>query len=213
MIVDEPSAVMGYPGETQTPLAANHHDVCKFTGTSDPNYVSVVGALRSIAESLTASAIDGASGEDLQHLANLLGVTRPPEEDFKLGLSVRKEGTCEGLWASEELNNWLHSESSRALWVHGPPGAGKSTLCSSVIERLLQSGHHCSHFFFKYRQRNKQSAANMLLSIAYQTALQLPTFRSALVNLAKSGERLRCRPCYHLADTVLFYSCRNQNKR
>jgi WD40 repeat protein len=190
MVVDKPSAVMGYAGETQTPLAANHHDVCKFKGPGDPNYVSVTGALRSISASLTISTTVGTSREELQHLADLLGVTGPPEEDFRLGCSTRKEGTCEGFWASEELNNWLHSDSSRVLWVYGPPGAGKSTLCSFVTERLLQGGHHCSYFFFKYRQRNKQSAANMLLSIAHQTALRQPAFRSALANFAKSGERL-----------------------
>ncbi|KAL2015463.1 hypothetical protein VTK56DRAFT_5388 [Thermocarpiscus australiensis] len=187
MIVDKPTAVMGYPNETPTPLAANHHDVCKFTSKKDPNFISVVGALRSVASSILSPAVDATSKQDLQHLADLLGVSGPPEEDLSFGRSARKEGTCEGFLASEEVSSWLHSRSRRVLWVHAQPGSGKSILCSFVIERLLDAGDHCSYFFFKYRQRNKQSTSDMLRSLAYQTALQLPPFRRALVDLAKSG--------------------------
>jgi WD40 repeat protein len=190
MIVDKPTAVMGYPNETPTPLTANHHNVCKFTSTKDPNYASVIGALRSVADSLLSPIDDAASKEDLQHLADLLGVTGPPEEDLSFGRSARKQGTCEGFLASEEVDSWLHSKSRQVLWAHAQPGGGKSTLCSFVIERLLEAGDHCSYFFFKHGQRAKQSASNMVRSLAYQTALQIPAFRKALVDLAKTGVKL-----------------------
>lgn len=51
MILDKNTSVLGYPDETPTPLIATHHDVCKFKGTDDPNYTSVVGALRSVISS------------------------------------------------------------------------------------------------------------------------------------------------------------------
>ncbi|EAQ90394.1 hypothetical protein CHGG_02329 [Chaetomium globosum CBS 148.51] len=190
MVVDKPTAVMGYPNETPTPLTANHHNVCKFTGPNDPNYISVVGALRSIADSLLTPVDDVASKEDLRHLASLLGVTGPPEEDLSFGTSARKQGTCEGFLASDEVINWRNSKSRRVLWTHAQPGGGKSTLCSFVIERLLEDGHYCSYFFFKHGQRAKQSTSNMVRSLAYQTALQLPEFRKALVGLAVSGVKL-----------------------
>ncbi|KAL2193291.1 hypothetical protein P885DRAFT_45622 [Corynascus similis CBS 632.67] len=177
MIVDKPTAVMGYPNETPTPLTANHHNVCKFTSPDDPNYASVIGALRGVANSL-------------HYLADLLGVTAPPEEDLNLGRSARKEGTCEGFLKSDDVNSWLHSPSRRILWAHAQPGGGKSTLCSFVIDHLLHAGHHCSYFFFKYGQRNKQSASTMVRSLAYQTALRVAPFRKALVELAKAGLRL-----------------------
>ena len=190
MVVDKPTAVMGYPNETPTPLTANHHNVCKFTSPKDPNYTSVVGALRSIADSVLTPVDDVASKEDLRHLASLLGVTGPPEEDLNFGTSARKQGTCEGFLASDKVTNWLNSKSRRVLWTHAQPGGGKSTLCSFVIERLLEGGHCCSYFFFKHGQRAKQSTSNMVRSLAYQTALQLPEFRKALVGLAVSGVKL-----------------------
>ena len=36
MVVDKPTAIMGYPNEIQTPLTADHHNVCKFTSRRDP---------------------------------------------------------------------------------------------------------------------------------------------------------------------------------
>ncbi|KAL2143051.1 hypothetical protein VTI28DRAFT_391 [Corynascus sepedonium] len=193
MIVDKPTAVMGYPNETPTPLTANHHNVCKFTSPDDPNYASVIGALRGVANSVSSPTDDdndSPSKEDLHYLADLLGVTAPPEEDLNLGRSARKEGTCEGFLESDDVNSWLHSPSRRILWAHAQPGGGKSTLCSFVIDRLLHAGHHCSYFFFKYGQRNKQSASTMVRSLAYQTALRVAPFRKALVELAKAGLRL-----------------------
>ncbi|KAK4234432.1 hypothetical protein C8A03DRAFT_37793 [Achaetomium macrosporum] len=190
MVVDKASAVMGYPNETPMPLCADHHNVCKFTSPVDPNYSSVIGALRSVASFILSPSRDTASMQDLQQLVDLLGVTGPPEEDLSSASSMRKEGTCESFLASEEVDSWVHSKSRRVLWAHSQPGGGKSTLCSLVIERLLDAGHHCSYFFFKYGRRDKQSTSNLLRSLAYQIALQLPNFCRALVDLARSGVQL-----------------------
>ncbi len=191
MVVEKPSAVMGYPSETPAPLTANHHDVCKFASKQDPNYASVAGALRSIAEVLASPpVVDEASEEDLEHLTKMLGVTGAPEEDLDAGRAARNEGTCEGFLASKEANTWRHATSPGILWVHAGPGCGKSTVSSFVIEQLLETGHCCAYFYFKFGQRDKQSAASMILSIAYQMALQVPEFRRQLVEIAKAGTKL-----------------------
>jgi WD40 repeat protein/pimeloyl-ACP methyl ester carboxylesterase len=191
MILDKSTAVMGYPSETATPLTANHHNVCKFTSIEDPNYTSVVGALRSVAGVAAAIASPGedqtASKEDLELLMDFLGMAGLPEEEFASRRSARKQGTCEGFLKKEEVEEWLRCTSGRVLWAHAPPGAGKSTVCSFVIEHLLDAGHHCSYFFFRHGQRHKQSSSSMLRSLAYQTALRVPEFRQALVDLARSG--------------------------
>lgn len=188
MILDKSTAVMGYPGETATPLTANHHDVCKFTSTQDPNYTSVIGALRSVTASVASPVEDHmASQQEIQHLVDFLGVASAPEEEFATRRSVRKQGTCEGFLKSEVVDSWLHSECRLLLWAHAPPGSGKSTTCSFAIEQLLGAGQHCSYFFFRHGQRHKQSPSSMLRSLAYQTALQMPAYRKALVDLASSG--------------------------
>ncbi|KAK3360430.1 hypothetical protein B0T25DRAFT_129975 [Lasiosphaeria hispida] len=206
-ILDKPTAVMGYPNETTTPLNANHHDVCKFTGTDDPNYVAVVGALRSIIDSVTLPAGDRTTPEeDLRLIQDCLGIATAPEEDLAFGLTTRKQETYRGFMESDQFGNWIRSASSQILWAHAPPGSGKSTISSFVIEHLLETNRHCSYFFFKHGQRKKQSARNMLQSLAYQTTLRLPEFRQALAQLARSGAQVS-----HLDSTALwkklFFGC------
>lgn len=191
MILDKLTAVMGYPNETPTPLAANHHNVCKFTGADDPNYIAVVGALRSFADSVASPPdIQATSEEDLRVIQDFLDVAAAPEEDLAFGHSARKQGTCRGFMESDEVGDWLRATSRQVLWAHAPPGSGKSTVSTFVIEYLLEAGYHCSYFFFKFGQRRKQSASSMLRSIAYQTALRVPEFRQELVELARSGVKV-----------------------
>jgi hypothetical protein len=190
MVVDKSTAVMGYTGETPTPLAANHHTVCKVASRNDPNYASVIGALRSIASSVLSRGDNAASNDELASLRDLLGVIGTPEDDLDVSRSARKEGTCQRFFNCDEVCNWLQSKSRQIPWAHAQPGGGKSTLCSFVIDDLLKAGHHCSYFFFRYGQHNKESTSNMLRSLAYQTSLQLPRFRRTLVDLASSGTRL-----------------------
>ncbi|KLU88588.1 hypothetical protein MAPG_07574 [Magnaporthiopsis poae ATCC 64411] len=189
MIVETAAAVTGLPTETKIPLNADHHNACKFTSPEDPNYVSILGALRSIVTSASpASAKRGENTKkDIQHLADLLGIAGPPDEDLASYRASRKQGTCERFIESPEFDKWLQSTQSCVLWAHAEPGNGKSITCSSVVDHLNGAGHSCSYYFFKYGQRQKKSASHMLLSLAYQTALQLNEFREVLVDLAKAG--------------------------
>jgi len=191
MILDKSTSVMSYPNETSTPLNADHHNVCKFTSTNDPNYIAIVGALRNISNSLT-SLPDGesTSDEDLRVIQSFLEVAAAPEEDLAFGYRARKQGACRWFMESEEVEAWLHATSGDVLWAHGQPGNGKSTVSTFVIEYLLEAGYHCSYFFFKSGQRRKKSPADMLLSLAYQTALRVPKFRRELAKLARSGVKV-----------------------
>jgi hypothetical protein len=196
-ILEKQSSILGYPNETPQPLIASHHDVCKFTSREDPNYTSVVGALRSLVNTAQSSKeTNSGAEEDFQHIKALLGISGPPEEDLAAGRAVRKEGTCEHFLASQELRDWMVSKTHQVLWAHASPGSGKSTLCSFVIEQLQQEGHPCAYFFFKHANRQKKSISSMLRSLAYQTALRVPAYRRALADLAASGIQL------HSSDAV-----------
>ncbi|KAK4141312.1 uncharacterized protein C8A04DRAFT_39157 [Dichotomopilus funicola] len=189
MIIDKRTAVLGYHNETPVPLNADHHNVCKFTSRRDSNYISVMGAIRSIAESVSLRK-DETLKPDLEHLGHLLGVTGISEEDLLRARSIRTQGTCEGFFTSEEVVAWLKSDASQILWLNAQPGGGKSIMCSFAIERLLEMGEDCSYYFFKHGERTKQSVSHMVRSIVYQTALQVPDYRSALAELGKAGVRL-----------------------
>ncbi|PKS13158.1 hypothetical protein jhhlp_000500 [Lomentospora prolificans] len=193
MILDKNSSVMGYPNETPQPLVANHHNVCKFTSTNDPNYTSVVGALRSVANALSQQPIgdsDNKEEDDLRQIRTLLGVSGPPEDSFSAVRALRKTGTCAGFLSCPEMETWLSGESAHILWAHASPGSGKSILCSFVVDSLLRQGRHCAYFFFKYGSRQTQSVAHMLRSLAYQMALISPEFRRNLTQIAHSRSKI-----------------------
>ena len=48
MIVDKKSSVIGCRGEVPQPIDADHHNLCKFDGPEDSNYVRVRNVLQSI---------------------------------------------------------------------------------------------------------------------------------------------------------------------
>ncbi|KAI0888132.1 uncharacterized protein GGS22DRAFT_155137 [Annulohypoxylon maeteangense] len=200
MILEKQSSVLGYPNETPQPLTANHHDVCKFKDRNDPNYISVVGALRGVIATINSDQNpDDNIEEDLTHVAALLGISSPPEDDITACRAVRKAGTCQKLLYSEEFDSWKEADSSHVLWVHAPPGSGKSTICSTVVDYLLEEGHNCAYFFFKHGNRQKRSLSNMLRSLAYQSALMIPSYRRALADLAKSGQQ------FHASDALTVW--------
>lgn len=55
-------------------------------------------------------------------------------------LRGRSQITCQWLFSHDEFLQWQNITSpSPILWIHGPPGSGKSTLCSSTIEFLAKN--------------------------------------------------------------------------
>ncbi|XDG06217.1 hypothetical protein ABKA04_005832 [Annulohypoxylon sp. FPYF3050] len=200
MILEKQSSLLGYSNETPQPLIANHHDVCKFRGIDDPNYISVVGALRGVVNDASASQVTDASiEEDLAHVTTLLGISGPPEDDIAPCRALRKAGTCQTLLSTKEFSNWKEVDSSPVLWIHAPPGSGKSTTCTAAVDYLLEGGYNCAYFFFKHENRQKMSLGNMLRSLAYQIASKIPSYRRSLADLAKSGLRL------HTSDALTVW--------
>jgi ABC-type dipeptide/oligopeptide/nickel transport system ATPase subunit len=65
-------------------------------------------------------------------------------------LRGRSPITCKWLFSHKEFVQWQNIPSpSPILWIHGPPGSGKSTLCSSAIEFLAKnSGSDAVVFHF-----------------------------------------------------------------
>ena len=52
MIVEQPSATLGYSEEGSAPLLADHHLICKFSSPVDPNYVTVTSTLVAMVEKI-----------------------------------------------------------------------------------------------------------------------------------------------------------------
>lgn len=76
---------------------------------------------------------------------------------------------CEWIFEHETYQSWLKGEMTpRALWVHGPPGSGKSTLCRKVAESVEEdepSAVIASHYF---RFDQNHTTYDVLKSLAVQ---------------------------------------------
>ncbi|KAJ5094789.1 hypothetical protein N7456_010650 [Penicillium angulare] len=66
--------------------------------------------------------------------------------------ATRERGTCEWILHRPWFLDWLSPEfpkdTSKVLWVNGPPGYGKSMLCSKIIDNMLATADNRVAFFF-----------------------------------------------------------------
>ena len=72
----------------------------------------------------------------------------------------------------------MHDPNS-LLWLHGIPGCGKTVLCSTAIERVLQlhnlttqQGTGIAYFYFDFKYQDQQVCDAMLRSLVAQLSLQ-----------------------------------------
>jgi len=85
--------------------------------------------------------------------------------------------TGEWFICSKSYSQWMLS--NQALWLHGIPGAGKTILCSTIIQDMTSRcspRKPCVYFYFDFSDTQKQNVANMLSSfLAQLSATNLST--------------------------------------
>ncbi|MCJ1466023.1 hypothetical protein MMC07_004642 [Pseudocyphellaria aurata] len=194
MVLEKQSSILGYPGEISKSMAADHHDVCKYTSQEDPNYISVRNALSTIINSITEKSgdLDVKQTADEHHeLECLSAVSESPEDDYMFFLERWMSGTCEWIHSTQTFSTWLQeSKASGVLWLHGLPASGKSIMAAYLIMHFKQMSVACQFFFFRFGDQTKRSLSALLKSLAFQVAEQVPEYRRALLNLSNDGMRL-----------------------
>ena len=83
--------------------------------------------------------------------------------------------TGDWLLESEIFTTWKESQKS-SLWLYGKPGAGKTILCSTLIEyvKSLCAGDSIdryAYYYFDFSDAQKQTASNMLRSLISQLSV------------------------------------------
>ncbi|KAI0834348.1 WD40 repeat-like protein [Hypoxylon sp. FL0890] len=180
MIVDPDSAVLGFRGEKQMPMNADHRSICKFETPNDQNYLVLRNALvTTISGAVKQQAREfgnDSSKDYLKRLDNCLGISAlalNQEDDLMTVEDSRVAGTCEWFSAKTSYIKWRDfEETPRILWVSGLPASGKSVLAGSIIEQLHSNGHgpFCSYFFFKHADKTSSRLGSCLRSLAFQMA-------------------------------------------
>ncbi|KAK4445791.1 hypothetical protein QBC34DRAFT_412670 [Podospora aff. communis PSN243] len=197
MVLEKDSSVLGYPGEVSKPLDADHHTVCKFDGTDDPNYITVRNYLKSHMSKLFArqsSRASTGSGTPLEtrDLETFFAITDPSDTDYIFFRDRWTPGTCEWVLHRPEFVRWLDPTTAgpQLLWFQGLGGSGKSILASFIVNHLVQEGSCCQYVFVRFSDQGKRSLGWILRSLAFQMAQSLPAFRSALGSVSR-GFKLR----------------------
>ncbi|KAF8490589.1 hypothetical protein JB92DRAFT_2819701, partial [Gautieria morchelliformis] len=102
--------------------------------------------------------------------------------------SMRREATGSWFLEAERFREWREAPHS-FLWLHGIPGAGKTILCSTIIEELLL---HCrsdpslaiAFFYFDFNISSKDTPSDAVLrSLLKQLSAQCPAIPNTLDTL------------------------------
>ncbi|KAI9682126.1 MAG: hypothetical protein M1817_000180 [Caeruleum heppii] len=194
-IVDPDSAVLGYRGEKQIPMHADHRSICKFETLTDPNYILLRNALASTVSAISELRLK--SNETLRHsqlkdLAKYLRVSEKPEDDLTAVEDARMSDTCQWLLAKKSYIQWSNfaTKVPRVLWLNGKPAAGKSVLTGYAIGQLQQRKADCSYFFFRHGNKSKLRLSACLRSLAFQMACTDIHVRETLSEIQKNGTML-----------------------
>ncbi|KZP31893.1 ankyrin, partial [Athelia psychrophila] len=102
-----------------------------------------------------------------------------------------------GTWfiEGESFVKWKETPDS-ALWVYGTPGCGKTIICSTVIDDILnhcagKSTHACAYFFFDNTsgQSDLSSHNKFIRSIIRQLSHQSSSFPASLMEIYDGGHQ------------------------
>lgn len=72
------------------------------------------------------------------------------------------------------FTGWEKSQKNEVLWLHAIPGAGKSVLCSRVIEKMELERKKVVYYFFSFDEVAKNKCISMLRSLILQLLALLP---------------------------------------
>ncbi|KAL6868590.1 ankyrin repeat-containing domain protein [Trichoderma novae-zelandiae] len=91
-----------------------------------------------------------------------------------LHLGAHKEGTCQWIFETRELQSWLDG-SKRTLLCQGMPGSGKTIITSVVINHLTtrfrdDSSIGIAYLFCTFRHQKTQTTEKLLASVLRQLA-------------------------------------------
>lgn len=192
MVLQKDSSILGYPTEVSTPLDADHHDVCKFTNTQDPNYISVRNVLVHLIREYQQMPEKGSAlGPDSQmdDIERCLGSTEALTDDLEFFLDKRQGPSCEWILDHDTFISFVEdlSSSTKMLWCNGPPGFGKSVLSAFLINHLLSCQANLVFYFFRFGDENKNSLLAIISAIAIQCAACNPGFREQLHRQVQQG--------------------------
>ncbi|KAF2118074.1 hypothetical protein BDV96DRAFT_644405 [Lophiotrema nucula] len=195
VIVTKESAVLGYHNERHAMLDADDRRVCKYGSPSDPNYVTVLQALRSMTEvTLGRHAVENVQETQraMQQIESYLGMPGRPDDDLKDVEEARFEDSCEWFAERDTFQRWVDPESgdsSMVYWMSANPATGKSVLSGFGINALTNLNIDCTYYFFHHGDKDRSTVSGFLRSLLYQMALRSAEVRQQLLSMIEKTLR------------------------
>jgi WD40 repeat protein len=193
LVVDKDLATLGYNNERTAYLNASHRDVCKYSASTDPNYLIVRNALASTIDGFrihTASSKHNLDLDQRKLLEDFLGVSDAAEDDLMGATAQLMAGSCEWLLKKSSFQEWRDSANTQLYWISAKPATGKTILSGKVITYLRDLNRDCAFYFFNYGNKAKSTISSFLLSMAWQMALMHVDVFHAVLEICKQDHRL-----------------------
>ncbi|AEO71472.1 uncharacterized protein THITE_2123867 [Thermothielavioides terrestris NRRL 8126] len=140
----------------------------------------------------------------MKMISAFLEIDGRPEADLLDVTEKQQPGTCTWMTEHPAFNAWLSGFSSdgtltptssprrqtpRFLWLHGPPGSGKSIACGHVIRFLEDCNFDCSYYFLRHGNTETSTPSAFLRSLAFQMAWSNFDIRKAILAMIANNER------------------------
>lgn len=123
-----------------------------------------------------------------------LSAAKPSERQHSLRVQIERDNPESGKWflTSREFLSWQKDPGS-FLWLNGVSGCGKSSLCSTIINNLIQSsssprGTILAYWYFDNGNPKTQDLRALLRFFLRQVAAAADVFPRAVRNLVAKHE-------------------------
>ncbi|KAF8859961.1 PLU-1-domain-containing protein [Acephala macrosclerotiorum] len=106
----------------------------------------------------------------LQHSITWLSVDDRDQEMYYDRISTRRhDETCEWVMRQSHMKSWMRDDTNDpVLWLSGKPGAGKSVMCSYIIQVLLKAPRLDTCYYFCNGQDVENDYGQLLRTITLQ---------------------------------------------
>jgi hypothetical protein len=151
VVLNKESSILGYAEEISKGLNADHHDVCKYSNTDDPNYISVRDALKTLVgrfRSKGGNVINQRLLDEARDVEKLVAISSGPEEDFDFFRRWWLPGTCDWFFSEQSYQSWRKMHQGAVFYgsAHLLPAA--SQFCPNVLSTISAIWVRCTSTTF-----------------------------------------------------------------
>ncbi|MCJ1473086.1 hypothetical protein MMC13_001736 [Lambiella insularis] len=110
----------------------------------------------------------------VQDVFTWLSAAENVQEEYLHQLAdVRQLGTCNWILDHDDVYSWIEdNQGHTVLWMTGIPGAGKSFLCSLIVEHLESRSELSTLYYFCGQKTSQDSCSTILRTLALQLLRQ-----------------------------------------